>query len=276
MKKLLVVASVLFFSGCVALGNAITEEDTLPVKNVEKIKIESSSADIKVIEENREDILVRFDTRENGAYLRTKKGETTYIEIVSPMNGFRVGNQNKLTVYVPESYEGDVDIENSSGDVWMEKLNVEELAVEVSSGDIELKEIENKKMKLEVKSGDIQVVEAKTTSLEIDTTSGDVHIDKFMGEIMGNTTSGDVEISYAKEMNNLQYATTSGDIKVNYGKVPIDGIFEMSVISGDMDMNVTMNTVEKQDEKNIRGSIGNGTYKVILNASSGDIEINEK
>lgn len=264
--------------GGIELGEEITLTETLTDDDVENIKIDVSSANVNVIKEEREDIYVEFKTYENGHKLRTKEGAKTVIETYTEkkisFNGFNT--DYRLTVYVPEEYKNDMDFDLSSGNITLNEFTLDNVDIEMSSGNINFENIAANNMQVSLSSGNVDFDNVLTESLSVSMSSGNVALLEFTGAIKGTSSSGSFLVRYKDQMDNLDFEATSGSIEVDYNNVPVDAIFDLRKTSGDFDVNIDLDDYHSADDGDeISGVSGEGTYEVMLEITSGDIEINK-
>ena len=170
-------------------------------------------------------------------------------------------------------------IEASSGDITLRSI-VANLKVETSSGDIDIdgltgdsdiestsgdQEIYNTKGDIETRasSGDI-TVSGFSGKIEVQATSGDVEIRKGAGAIKARTSSGNID-GYAIEVSdNCYFDATSGNIEIDFANDLNDLSFDLTASSGDLEVG------SRSGEKRL--VIDRGGFKVIGTTSSGDQE----
>lgn len=269
---------LVFSTGCMGAGGSKTEKEIIALKDTTLISVEGSSVDIEIIPEDREDISVVLHTYERGPRLKVSSGKTVHIEAKSPRAfniSFSMNYAPRLTIYVPEDYAKDLEIDSSSGDLEIKELNLEELNMELSSGDIQIRKVTFNEGSIESSSGDITLDDVTCDKVNVHSSSGDLKIDDFTGELEGNTSSGDVRIAYKEFNNNLDYSTQSGDITVDFNNNPVDAAFDLDCSSGDVSMNFDLDETDREKENQVKGTNGEGTYDVKIHASSGDITVNE-
>lgn len=142
-------------------------------------------------------------------------------------------------------------IKASSGDIMLRDI-VSNLQVETSSGDIDLQGHIGDSQ-IESTSGDQRLEEIKGT-IKTQASSGDIRIDTFEGEIAVKSTSGDIEIvdgvgvvnvrstsgeiegRNIKLTGNANFYATSGDIEIDFENELDNLSFDLSASSGDLEV----------------------------------------
>ncbi len=170
-------------------------------------------------------------------------------------------------------------IEASSGDITLRSI-IANLEVETSSGDIDIdgltgdseiestsgdQDIYNSKGDIETRasSGDITISGFKG-EIEVQATSGDVEIRKGVGSIRARTSSGNID-GYGIELNdNCYFDATSGDIEIDFINDLNDLSFDLTATSGDLEVG------NRSGEK--RMVIDRGGIKISGTTSSGSQE----
>jgi lia operon protein LiaG len=260
-------------TGCSSAGKRITQTATLSSKSVQEINIDCSSANVKLIPEEREDIFVEFETYENGQELFTKEGKTTYIETKSKSKlQFFTHTDYKLTVYIPKNYKESARIDISSGNLTIDEFTFKDLTVDTSSGNIYISNTEAKTIALDVSSGDIVFNEVVCHQLTTKVSSGNIELEKFEGKVKGKSSSGNLKITYLEEMNDIDYSTSSGNIAIDYS-MDINAKFNLSTSSGNVNLDYALEEYQTNKEKKIIGTKGTPTYQVDLSVSSGNIRL---
>lgn len=117
----------------------------------------------------------------------------------------------RIDIYVPEYYDGSIEVNTTSGDVNTVDLANAGCTITTTSGDINVGKCTT--LKAEASSGDIKVKSAET--VDIETTSGDIRIEEISVCMNISSTSGDIKIENAQIEDDCSIKTTSGDIRIN-------------------------------------------------------------
>ena len=130
--------------------------------------------------------------------------------------------------------------------------------------DISIQNIAAKSLTIETVSGDIDGEVLQFDSGQLKSVSGDVRLEEIEGEVEVNLESGDVSLFMNDLTKSVKVKTISGDIEVVSSKEPTDVTFDVSTISGDVNL---------FDKYNNSATIGNGSAVIELEATSGDISV---
>lgn len=208
------------------------------------------------------------------------------------------------------SIEGDAKVFGSSGDVFVQDLGGDAF-VEISSGDVEIRRVSGD-IWLRSSSGDAIInetsgsVNLRASSGDIDATtvggnaaielaSGDFWIRDCRGTVRAKTVSGDGEIidvgggveavSGSGDLNlriipvgekDFVVKTSSGDVRVTF--VPAEGygfVLEVGTSSGSIEGDLDIQ-LEKISRRVLRGVVGNGKGRVLVETASGNVRIEQK
>lgn len=212
--------------------------------------------------------------------------ESVFYVKVLPIFPYKSFGNYELTLHVPNNLEN-IHLGTSSGDVYINNLDVDKLNIQSASGDINLHTIHTKELSLEVASSDVDINKL-VGDLEIKSASGDVQIDHSSGDnfsfknasgdlniqanykrILLNNVSGDVNAEFTT-VENMNVSTTSGDINIR-----IDNNDNLSIethnLSGDCDVYLKGKEVITQRNQSI--TIGEPSTQIKLNTVSGDIHL---
>ena len=184
--------------------------------------------------------------------------ESVFYVKVLPIFPYKSFGNYELTIHVPNNLKN-IHLGTSSGDVYINNLDVDKLNIQSASGDINIHTIHTKELSLEVASSDIN----------INKLSGDISIRSASGDVEIDNVSGDVNAEF-KTVEQMNVSTTSGDINVR-----IDNDDNLSIethsLSGDCD--VYLKGKEVITNRNQSVLLGEPTTHIKLNTVSGDIHL---
>lgn len=267
----------------------IRKEEMFEIEQIEKIIVKSKSADIKFYRTGESKIRVVQKSskkiKEQDLFRISNNGSELIIEDDFKAFHFCIGfcfyPQTIYEIYVPNSYQNNIQVASLSGDILIEGLEqVANLELTTKSGDIELKnKVIADRVHLESISGDIDAVSIKSASIVIRSISGDIQNKMLEGEkIQLKTTSGDIENNRMK--GQVEITTVSGEIETDY--FDITGDSTINSTSGDIDIEFPSQASCKMSASSISGDvsfphsesiIGTGEYQVFFKTVSGDISV---
>ncbi len=150
--------------------------------------------------------------------------------------------------------KGRVDIDTGSGGVAVNDFTGSSLAIDTGSGDVRLAAITaDERVTVDTGSGRVEIVEVRSPRVAVDTGSGSV----FM-RLAG--TPRDVSVD-----------TGSGAVTIE-APPTLDAMIEMQTGSGGLEVEFPMKSVIRDDD-HVRGTIGKGTGRVVLETGSGRIRL---
>ncbi|MCH5303809.1 MAG: DUF4097 family beta strand repeat protein [Ruminococcus sp.] len=200
-----------------------------------ELDISSQAGDVYIYSTSDDTVKVKVYSAENKTNLE-QNGDTLTLNVKSN-NNFIFFRQNisRVEVYVPQSYNGNLKIQENYGDIKVENFPSASVEIEQKCGDVKVAgcnsatvnnkygdiKIEkiNSYMNLNNNCGDIEVDEINLTkNSKITDSLGDISIG-FTNEIFINakTDLGDVKVNnnYHKSDIELTVSNNCGDIKVN-------------------------------------------------------------
>jgi len=307
MRYLIVLIGILLMPFYSSAQTVYAEADA-KFDGIKRVEIEGRFVDVNILGTDADEVdlkgVIRGKLRrgKDFEFKHRQEGAVLKVWVVAPrsiMGRFEA----KLTLKVP--YSMDIDIRNSSGDIYIEEIVADKMKLVTTSGDMELKNIETQ-LTSSATSGDLGIdyfkgaisavstsgdqkfshirasVSTRATSgdflfsnvfgdLSTRTTSGDLQFENIDGRISNVSTSGNLTIDKAKTILNL--TTTSGDIGGNGIELIGDSKFKST--SGDVSMNFNNIDAMSFDLKASSGDLRAGSRstdrKLYLN--NGDVWI---
>ena len=113
--------------------------------------------------------------------------------------------------------------------------------------------------------------------VEASTGSGDIHVVTSVGPVSANTGNGDIDVSIARLDGRPDMSFTTGNGQVSL-ELP-DG-FEAEVRAstgnGDVTSDFPIRTSGRLEHSRLRGTIGSGGGRLVINSGNGDVEIRRR
>ena len=230
------------------IGAEDSFETLIPASGIEELEINWRAGELTVEAEDREDILLTEDRRENDPPMRTEiRGNCLCIYYAE----LPCGSKN-LNVRLPAALANSLyrcTVNALSADVYLTGMIVEKLAVNTTSGsqevrltaehadfssasgDLELT-VEAKELTGTTASGDISLVNTSGMSVKLSTASGDIDCRGTAKTLTLNSASGDAEFSGKAEQAKVK--TASGDCDLVLDNCP--QALSVTSVSGDVDV----------------------------------------
>lgn len=272
-------------------GAKLSEVYEFDVDEIHEINIAYSSENLVFYKSETNQIVIKeyFYGNRKSTQLEII-GETLHIRNEVPTIVFFGWISERVEVYLPESYVGDLKATTKSGNIKIEEIGeIKELKVSASSGNITCKEVKADSIHASASSGNITFGKAqgkrhftassgniKVMAGEGDTyadaKSGNITIEDISGELSAFASSGNIKADFI-QIGNIDVKTSSGNIKLG---IPKDSEFsyEASANSGiirtDFDEFLSYN--KKKNQAN--GMCGeNAEFVIRTKASSGNTRV---
>ena len=242
------------FEGFSLFKEELVKEETVKLdENIKNILIEGTSHGVELKKSEDENIKISQYGNKNNLFTIKNEDGTFHIHVEDKISFFTLGfNKRKLTIEIPESYNGNLDAKTIAGGIL-----------------IESKFILNN-INLESTSGGVQTLnDLLTKSFRAHTVSGGIKIESDL--IVTNNITDEFENDFDMTKNIIDLKSTSGGIKTA-GNVMADNIIARTV-SGGIDFNNV--DVKNYDLQSTSGGIkiesisGEGNAKT----TSGGIDI---
>ena len=195
--------------------------------------------------------------------------DNEYIELTVPANDkkYNVDFRASSGDYTIDKVAVEGLIKLTSGELRLRDFDARDLNVEISSGDVYLDGVNLDQLSAKQTSGTCHFNDAKITDLSLEASSGDYVLSNIRTDSISCTmTSGEITMQDV-EVNRLEGKMTSGKFEMNLIGDAKDYDYNITMTSGDFELNGT------DYEKQYRVENGNAK-KIAIKATSGDIELN--
>ena len=254
---------------------------TLSLEGINEISVDISSSKINIIPEGTSGIKAHLygDIISSSNYTKPelecyKSGDTLVIKQINKTHmsfGF-FSSDIKLDVYIPSNYNKNVKLASSSGDININGSKFNKLQCILSSGKLTMNNINVNTFTYSNSSGDLKADKLTTTTTTLDSSSGSIDINMFSGNLKSESSSGDTTVHYSGFDNTIDMHSSSGRIEL---KLPASAEFNLdaSASSGDVSCDFPITVSGKKNDHKLQGTVVNDKNKIILDVSSGDINI---
>jgi lia operon protein LiaG len=275
--KLLMFLSILFVGTNVhANGTREDSKEEIKIDGVDNIELITSSGDIEVITERRNNILVELVSYKNGPKLFIDRGRSLKIEVKKkafPLISFSRRGRVKLTVTIPEQYRETLVVKSSSGDVYLEKMELDDLEVNLSSGDLTVKEITANEGSFKTSSGDQELEDLTIENLDLYLSSGSLSLIGDIDNINARLSSGSADVKLEELTGDMDFRLSSGDFLMEFIDEDVDAELDLKTSSGEINVGFPVTIEESGRGKELSGTAGSGDYMIVVQNSSGDITL---
>ncbi|WP_234122743.1 DUF4097 family beta strand repeat-containing protein [Clostridium hydrogenum] len=261
----------------------IQKQQSLALDGYNKINIDLSSDNVEIETTDSPKLKVvqtaynklkdedKFTVEKNGDEINIKRKVQEFRSFFS--FDFRINE--KVYIYLPRSYDKNLSINCSSGNVnFMSDIKLNELDCDESSGNIKSEhEIQADKVSFTASSGNEEFEKLKSDSYNVNASSGNIEINSLSGAGKVEARSGNIQIKYEDIKDEADVEASSGNVSLT---VPSDLSFEFNgqCSSGDINSNFNMN--KDEDGKEATAKVGKAPYKKIsARTSSGNIRIDK-
>lgn len=251
--------------------------ESMKVKDVDAIDVETIFEDVVVVREKRDDVKIHYF----GVFSKESKNKEPEYEISTKSTFKYHVNWKKLkgpshammVIYLPKEYDGDLKIDVVSGDVEGDELILTDVEINTVSGDITIGHLEAETLKLDCVSGAIDLEEAVLEEIQSETVSGDVLINNLETEELNlETVSGDIEVTLEEQKGDIQMDTTSGSIVMTVKK-SVNATIDIKSVSGDIEVAYDLKNVEVLKSNRLNAEVGKGKFEVDIETVSGDVTL---
>ncbi|HEY5562127.1 MAG TPA: DUF4097 family beta strand repeat-containing protein [Clostridiaceae bacterium] len=273
--------NIMNFSGGVL---KLQKEESSTLNNVTKLDLNFSSGDVIVKTTKEEQIRVVQKApgklKDNQKFVMTKEGDTLKVKEenkIFSLNIFNWASFNQVyEVYIPENYDKDVYINNSSGNMNIDSIfNLNNMELSESSGNITSDySIKSKNFLLKSSSGNVKLGEVFSDTFNLSTSSGNINVKPLSGGGSIFASSGNIEVGLSQIGDKVDLSANSGNIIIDIPSklgFKLDGNSSSGNINSDFDISYKNN-----NRNNGTIKVGDGPYKEITaRTSSGNINISK-
>lgn len=229
MYMIALMAAVLCFgglSGCSSEKSPqMTNENYFSLDNISDITISYDEENITFFESDSNELIVQeYMTADRSSYYAKADQRDNSIKISEGGKPFfKSGFLRYVEVYLPASYEGNLTVTTTDGDIDLSdvELQLSSLRIDSTGGKVELNSAEAKAVHLSSTEGTLEVGGLKGDQIRLETTSGSTVCEKLEGEVTYTSVSGDAKITSAVGCGSYT-VDNSGLLDVTYLEVTGD------------------------------------------------------
>ncbi len=168
---------------------------------------------------------------------------------------------------------GDVQLRSSSGDALIRGTGGS-ISVSAASGDMEVHSVTGN-ARVELVSGDI-LIQGCDGDVESRTASGNAVLKNVLGSVRAVASSGDVTMDILPVgEKEFVVSTSSGDVSIVFATPESYGfLLDVSTSSGSIEGDLDIR-LDKVSRRVLRGVVGNGSGKLLIETASGNIVIQQ-
>ena len=233
--------------------------------NAKTVGIKSSSGDIDAAEIEAERIS-----------LGASSGTTTAFKL-SAVDSISVKSSSG-DISIDEMLSGEAEVRASSGRIEIGRLRAAGgVTVHASSGRITADYLEGKTVKVDASSGRISLKQLRAEETAVEASSGDISIaDMIGGASYIRASSGEITAKLGELNGDLEVKSSSGDVNL---ELPSGTGFDADLSASSGRIRSTfklLGEVSGSRKNEVAGEANGGGYRLRVNASSGDISVDER
>lgn len=242
-------------------GGMIEKRTTYSLEGIDTVWVQGCAQDIVFLYGNNAELEIREVMASGASGVQAERkgsalclyGDRDDVKPFLHRGHLTITESEKIELKLPESFRGQVYVENFSGDIRLPGMwDMQNFQVKTKSGDIALGCVRAEHLLLESVSGDIDIKQA-IGDTQIYSTSGDIYLEKGNGRLHASTVSGDINAGGMSAKTILE--SKSGDIEAEFLK--ITETVKIDSISGDVDIKITAGSC----------------YTLMATAVSGDVDV---
>lgn len=199
----------------------------------------------------------------------------------------------KLVVTVPDQLYDSIRIQTASGDLSVHSLKAKQLMLAAQSGDIDAESNQGDHFSVQVRSGNVTARDNRVSadavmtadsgdaminglsaeSSRLETKSGDLTVQNVKGALTARADSGAIQIKSDSLTGAISAETSSGDLNLHFAKAPTSLSLDYTSSSGDGTVGISGMVFEEKSDHVIKGKIGGGEYQIKARTDSGDFSL---
>jgi hypothetical protein len=206
----------------ISIGNTKLIESK-EFESITDINVESKAIDVIVKESDTDSVVVEVYSNKDLDYnIEESDGKLkVYVNYVSKITFFSFGNNTRLVIKLPKTYDGRFNVDAKVGDINIDSFENLEPTINNTVGDLNIKSVKSVIVE-ELETGDIDIDSADTILIKKHST-GDIDIDD-VNTVMIKTNTGDVNIKSIK--NSFDIEGKTGDVKIDNADLKDDSRIE--------------------------------------------------
>ncbi|MGD6878139.1 LiaG family protein [Bacillus infantis] len=255
------------------LGLGANGKEKASAERVSRIEVNVSGVETTIIQEERDTVEAVLDGK--GEVNVKKNGRTIKVDYKRKWPHWFGGfEKTELSIYIPQDYDKDLDINLGSGDfdfAGNEPIKLRDVSLDMSSGDVMLGDLQVREFELNGASGELFISSLKAEEADLEISSGSTTIDSLEGKLEAGIASGELGIKMKKLAAPIDLDVSSGDVQLD---LPDNASFTLDAhySSGDIHADVPMDQKEVKDNR-ISGINKEGKHEIKVDVSSGDVSI---
>ena len=216
----------LALAGCSQVNTPqLANQLTFSLDGISEVTISYDEEEVTFFEGEGNDLVVKeymtSDKKSYHAKVNEQSGSIKVSEGGKPI--FKDNFSRYIEVYLPGSYQNELTVTTTNGNIDFSKvdLNLSALRVDSTSGAVQVGNATAKELHLSSTSGTLNLGNLEAETIRLETTSGNVSCEKLNGTVTYTSTSGNAEFLNAVGSGSYR-ADNSGKLQVTYTNVTGD------------------------------------------------------
>ncbi|MEG1409508.1 MAG: DUF4097 family beta strand repeat-containing protein [Terrisporobacter sp.] len=264
----------------------INEYEFDDIDSIKNITTNINNSDVVLGKNNKDNIKVIVKSnkgiKDKNSIKADKNLDTVSIEDKSNNTkgkffGITKGIFMEVEVLIPDSYKGNLNIDNNVGDLsFVSSLEFHNVDINVKTGDVDINQklIANK-LVINNKVGDLDAKTLIVKDLSIEGKTGDIEIEELEGKGSLDSDVGDIDCGIEKLSGDLKLRSRVGDVDISINR-DLSFLFEGNKKMGEIESDLEFNNVS-QSSKHFSGKYGKTPNNLIsVDVKTGDIGIYQK
>ncbi|MEI5908478.1 DUF4097 family beta strand repeat-containing protein [Bacillus spongiae] len=260
----------------------VHDQKIIKNEKINNIEIRFASTDIQVTPSQDDNFIIELDgkvderMKDEFILVARELGNNLEVEFLNPPSeiGFFSMVDLSISVNVPEKMYESIEVHSASGNIEVEELSANQIIVSAASGNIQTEESKADHFTISAASGNIKTKELKADQIAIKSASGNVTVQNQSVTTSSLTTiSGNISLSNKDASSNITANTTSGNVDINYAKPPSSLYINYESRSGKGTVNLDGVSYKEKSNDLIIGTIGEGNYNLYVDTTSGNFTL---
>ena len=241
--------------------------------SITEVNVETKAIDVIVKESENDSVVVEvYSNRDLDYSIKENEGKlNVYVNYTSKVTLFSFGNNTRVVIKLPKSYDGKFNVDAKVGDIIINSFENLEPTIKNSVGDLNIKDVKSVIVE-ELGTGDIEIDSAETVLIKKHST-GDIKIDD-VNTVMIRTNTGDIDVKNIT--NSFDIEGKTGDVKIDNADVKEDSRIDHK--TGDVRIKsltgAYVETTSKVGDVKVNNNDRYSEHTVTIKNNVGDVKVN--
>jgi lia operon protein LiaG len=271
---LYIVFTKVNFGSWLPFGGSNTQEAAVTT-NTTMITLNLSGVNAEIVPEDRVNLQTKL--KGSGNVIVQHRGDNITVTYHRKWyEWFSFFNRTKLTIYIPQSYQHNMELAIHSGNLDFvgqatNSVKLDHLSVILGSGNLHLKNLVVNHLDDRCASGNNAIEKITTKDGSFEVSSGNMTVKHYQGPLKTRISSGNFKAQLDQFKDSVDVEVSSGNVQLDLPQnadFTLNGKISSGIISSDFPLKH-----ERRDSHTLQGTHGSGKYDVNLTVSSGRIKV---